>query len=122
MGKYDALYHFLEHIQPDVRGRTLNFDEVEKILGFKLPKSAYAYPQWRANPTSPQQHPHAQMGFVNEAVFYLSFLPKHVIRFVVMRKDTHRRRDETLADYCCRTYHHLLQGVFVLEIDLENNT
>jgi len=233
MGKYDALYHFLEGIQPDVRERTLTFDEVERILGFKLPRSAYVYRQWWANPTSPQQHPHAQswlaagwmvdtldqqdkwvrfrrgkrrqseretarvssenrlnpgkgkqfqekaaellserfqvefqldysiaigyppkdhrfdlvssdlrhvgecknyswtksgnvpsakMGFVNEAVFYLSFLPKDIVRFVVMRKDIHRRRDETLADYYCRTYHHLLQGVFVLEIDLENNT
>jgi hypothetical protein len=60
MGKYDALYHFLEHIQPNVRERTLTFDEMEKILGFKLPKSAYAYRQWWANSTSPRQHPYAQ--------------------------------------------------------------
>lgn len=233
MGKYDDLYDFLERIPPDVEEDTLTFDEMEKILGFKLPKSAHAYRQWWANSTSPQQHPHAQswlaagwtvdtvnqqdkwvrfqrgiqrqsksevarvssenrlnpgkgrqfqekaaellpkhfqtefqldhpiaignppkdhrfdlvssdlryigecknyswtksgnvpsakMGFVNEAVFYLSFLPKDTIRFVVMRKDVHPTRGETLADYYYRTYHHLLQGVLVLEIDVENDT
>ncbi len=233
MGKYDALYDFLERIPPDVGERTLTFDEMEKILGFKLPKSAYAYRQWWANSTSPHRHPHAQswlaagwrveavnqqdewvrfqrgkqrqskseiarvssenrpspgkgkrfqekaaellserfqvefrldypiaignppkdhrfdlvssdrrhvgecknyswtktgnvpsakMGAVNEAVFYLSFLPKDTIRFVVMRKSVHPTRDETLADYYYRTYRHLLQGVLVLEIDLENDT
>lgn len=39
-----------------------------------------------------------------------------------MRKDVHPRRDETLADYYYRTYRHLLQGVLILEIDLENDT
>jgi hypothetical protein len=187
---------------------------MEKILGFKLPRSAYTYRQWWANSTSPQQHPHAQswlvagwtvdvvnqqnkwvcfrrgkqrqskqkaarvlsenslnpakgkqfqekaaellsertqvefrldypvaignppkdhrfdlvssdlrhfgecknyswtksgnvpsakMGFINEAVFYLSFLPRDTVRFVVMRKDVHPKRNETLAAYYYRT-------------------
>ena len=233
MGKYDALHHFLEHIQPNVRERTLTFNDMENILGFKLPESAYKHRAWWANPTSPQQHPHAQswleagwtvdsanqkdtwvrfrrdkqrqskqetkrvssenrpnpgkgrqfqekaadlfsehyqvefqldcpiaigdppkdhrfdlassdlrlvgecknyswtksgnvpsakIGFVNEAVFYLSFLPKDTIRFVVMRKDVRPRKDETLANYYYRTYRHLLQGVLIFEIDLENDT
>lgn len=233
MGKYDALYRFLECIAPDIGETTLTFDAMEKVLGFKLPKSAYIYRQWWANSTSLKQHPYAQswlaagwtvdtvnqqdkwvrfsrgkqrqsqreasqvlsenrlnpgkgarfqeqaarllserfqaefqldyaiaignppkdhrfdlvslglrcvgecknyawtesgnvpsakMGFINEAVFYLSFLPKDTIRFVVMRKDVHPKRNETLADYYFRIYHHLLQGVLVLEIDLENDT
>jgi hypothetical protein len=232
MSKYDALYDFLEQIPPDARERKMTFAEVERVLGFKLPKSAYVYRQWWANPSSPHQHPHAQswlaagwmvdtvdqqerwvrfrrggrshtgagtsqvprtskpspgkgrqfqerarellserfqvdfrldypiaigyppkehrfdlvssdlrhvgecknyswtksgnvpsakLGFVNEAVFYLSFLPEHIVRFVVMRKDTHPIKSETLAEYYFRTYRHLLKGVFVLEIELEND-
>ena len=233
MSKYDPLYRFLQDIQVNVGEKTITFSEMERILGFKLPKSACVYRQWWANSTSPQQHPHAQswlaagwtvdtvnqqdkwvrfrrgkqrqskqeaarvssenrlnpdkgkqfhekaaellsersqvefqldypiaignppnnhrfdlassdlryvgecknyswtksgnvpsakIGFVNEAVFYLSFLPKDTVRFIVMRKDVHPRRDETLADYYYRTYRHLLQGVLIFEIDLENDT
>ncbi len=35
--------------------------------------------------------PSAKMGFINEAVFYLSWLPKSASRFVVMRRDGPRR-------------------------------
>ncbi len=61
--------------------------------------------------------PSAKMGFVNEAVFYLSHLPAGTERFVVLRKDEHPRRTETLADYYHRTNRHLLGGVRVLELD-----
>ena len=64
--------------------------------------------------------PSAKMGFVNEAVFYLSFLSPEIVRFVVMRKDTHPRQRESLADYYYRTYHHLLNGIFVVEVDTES--
>jgi len=66
--------------------------------------------------------PSAKMGFVNEAVLYLSFLPKDIVRFVVMRKDVHERRGETLAEYYYRTYRHLLRGVSIIEADLSNVT
>lgn len=230
MGKYDALYHFLKQIQHDKDEITFTFDEMEKIIGFKLPQSAYNYRQWWANPTSPEQHPYAQswllagwivdsvdqqfkwvrfkrskkiqskqdsaqvlsgnrmnpekglkfqekvaklfskrfqvdfqldysisignppkghkfdlvssdllyvgecknhswtesgnvpsakMGFVNEAAFYLSFLSKDITRFIVMRKDVHPKKSETLAEYYYRTYQHLLQGIIIFEVDLE---
>jgi len=233
MGKYDALQDFLARVPPDVKENTLTFYMLEKILGFKLPKSAYVYREWWANSTSPQQHPHTQswlaagwmvdtvnqqdkwvrfqrdkqrqstkgdalvssenkmnpgkgkqfqekaaellskhfqvkfridypiaignppkehrfdlvssdqryvgecknyswtrsgnvpsakMGFINEAVFYLSFLPRDAIRFVVMKKDVRPTGGETLADYYYRTYRHLLQGVSIIEIDLESDT
>ena len=57
MSKYDAPHDFLERIPPGVKERTMAFDEIETILGFELPKSAYIYREWWANPTSPQQHP-----------------------------------------------------------------
>lgn len=60
MSKYDPLYRFLQDIQVNVGEKTITFSEMERILGFKLPKSAYVYRQWWANSTSPQQHPHAQ--------------------------------------------------------------
>ncbi|VVB96563.1 Uncharacterised protein [uncultured archaeon] len=64
--------------------------------------------------------PSAKMGFVNEAVFYLSFLSPEIIRFIVMRKDIHPTRRESVADYYHRTYHHLLKGVFIIEVNVEN--
>lgn len=232
MGKYDALHHFLKQIPPSKDEITVDFDEMENILGFKLPKSAYNYRQWWANPTFPEQHPYAQsclladwmvesvdqqskwvrfkrskkkqskndsqvsyenslnpgkgaqfqeraakllsehlqtefqidysiaignppkghkfdlvssdlqyvgecknyswtksgnvpsakMGFVNEAAFYLSFLPKGITRFIVMRKDVHPKRNETLAEYYYRTYNHLLQGLIIFEVCIEEET
>ncbi len=231
MGKYDALYLFLMRIPPDVREKTLTFTEIEGILDFKLPKSAYVHRPWWSNPSSPKYHsyaqswldadwkvdtvnqqekwvcfrrgkhrnsrpeaarissevrlnpdngaqfqekvgillskhsrvkfhlnypiaignppkdhrfdlvssdlrlvgecknytwiesgnvPSAKIGFINEAVFYLSLLPKDTVRFIVMKKDIHPRRKETLAEYYYRTYQHLLEGVVLFEIDLEN--
>jgi hypothetical protein len=63
--------------------------------------------------------PSAKMGFVNEAVFYLQHVPPTVHRFVVMRRDTHPKRGESLAEYYYRANRHLLNGVFVVEIDLK---
>ena len=63
--------------------------------------------------------PSAKMGFVNEAVFYLLHLPRGVHRFVVMRRDTRPKHSETLAEYYYRTYNHLLDDVFVIELDVE---
>ena len=233
MNKYNVLKHYLENIEVNTNEITLTFTELERILGFELPNSAYVHRPWWANPSSLKQHPYAQswitagwkvdsvnqeqkwvrflrvgsahpkslnskshkgqsensrnpskgkqfqiisgqilsrrfsidfqleytiligdppkahkfdlvssdrkymgecknyswtntgnvpsakMGFTNEAVFYLTFLPKEKYRFVIMRKDTHPKRSETLAEYYYRTNKHLLQGVHILELDLE---
>jgi len=63
--------------------------------------------------------PSAKMGFVNEAVFYLSFLPKGTKQFVVLRRDFSKKRKESLAEYYFRTYRHLIGNVKVLEVDLK---
>ncbi len=66
--------------------------------------------------------PSAKMGFVNQAVFYMSFLPHDITRFVVMPRDIRPRTgEEALADYYYRTYRHLLGGVKIVEIDTSNN-
>lgn len=64
--------------------------------------------------------PSAKMGFVNEAVFYLSFI-NAASTFIVMKKSVHTRRTETLADYYFRTNRHLLGQTRVLEYDVEQD-
>jgi len=59
------------------------------------------------------------MAFMNEAVFYLQHLSHETHRFVVVRRDTFATRTESLADYYFRINRHLLNGVDILEIDLE---
>jgi len=66
--------------------------------------------------------PSAKMGFINEAVFYLSYLPRETRRFVVMRRDVDTRHGESLAEYYYRMNRHLLNGVFIVELDLETET
>jgi hypothetical protein len=66
--------------------------------------------------------PSAKMGFTNEAAFYLTFLPKEHTRFIVMRKDNHSKKNESLAEYYFRTNNHLLDGIMILEIDMENDS
>jgi hypothetical protein len=66
--------------------------------------------------------PSAKMGFVNEAVFYMNYLPDETVKIIIMKKATHDKKNETLAEYYCRTYKHLLKGIKVLEIDADNRT
>jgi len=60
MSKYEPLKQFLERIQPTVSEKSLSFSEIERILGFKLPNSAYVHRAWWSNPSSPTDHPYAQ--------------------------------------------------------------
>jgi hypothetical protein len=62
--------------------------------------------------------PSAKIGQTNEAVFYLQHLPAEQQRFIVMRKDMHPTRLESLAEYYFRTCKHLLNDVFIVEIDV----
>jgi hypothetical protein len=47
MSKYEPLANFLSKLTKEKW--TASFAEIEKILGFPLPKSAYQYPAWWAN-------------------------------------------------------------------------
>jgi len=69
--------------------------------------------------TRPGHTPSAKMASMNQAVFYLTFVPTAKYRFVVMKRDTHPRRQETLAEYYYRTYRHLLGETFIIEVDIE---
>ena len=65
--------------------------------------------------------PSAKMGFVNEAVFYLSFI-NNADTYVVLKKSHHSKRSETLAEYYYRTNRHLFGSTRVLEFDADSKT
>ncbi len=66
--------------------------------------------------------PSAKMSFLNEAVLYLSHAPQNKKNIIVLRKDEHPDRKESLAEYYVRTYYHLLDDVNVMELDVDNMT
>jgi hypothetical protein len=65
--------------------------------------------------------PSAKMALINEALLYLSFVPKPARRYVAMRYDVCDRRSETLASYYYRTYGHLLGGTSIIEVDVDRS-
>ena len=60
MSKYDPLRDVLIKIPPTITEKMLTFREIESILGFRLPGSAYNHRPWWANPSSASDHPYAQ--------------------------------------------------------------
>ncbi len=62
--------------------------------------------------------PSAKMGAVNEAAFYLSFLPQNTDKYIVMLRAKHAKRNETLAEYYFRTNRHLLGNIKILEYNI----
>ncbi|MFB3164539.1 hypothetical protein ABLO26_24565 [Neobacillus sp. 179-J 1A1 HS] len=57
-GKYERLFQSLNLREKDVSRLTLSINEIEEILEFKLPASAYKYSAWWAN-ESEGTHTHA---------------------------------------------------------------
>jgi hypothetical protein len=57
MGKYEPIRRFLE--ASDCEGIDVSFGELEKILGFPLPNSAYRHQAWWAN-ESHGSHSHSR--------------------------------------------------------------
>ena len=66
--------------------------------------------------------PSAKMAAVNEAAFYLSFLPDSYCKYIVMKYCYHSSRGETLAEYYFRTYRHLLGDIKVGEYDPDSGS
>ena len=64
--------------------------------------------------------PSAKTAFLNEAVLYLSHAPVDSKKIIVLRKDNHSKRKESLAEYYVRTYFHLLNEVMIMELDINN--
>ncbi len=45
-GKYFPLEQYLRSLPEKQTGTTLSFEQIERMIGSKLPASAYGYPQW----------------------------------------------------------------------------
>lgn len=70
MSKYDPLNRFLSGQSTD--RLTMTFSEIEAILGFSLPPSAYRYPVWWNNSNTkahPYSHVWTNAGFYTIDVF-----------------------------------------------------
>jgi hypothetical protein len=61
--------------------------------------------------------PSAKMGFTNEAAFYLRLLPDNYVKYIVMLKANHSKRQESLAEYYYRINNHLLGKIKIAEYD-----
>jgi len=64
--------------------------------------------------------PSAKMATLNEAILYLSNIPKGIKKIIVLKKDYCSKRKISLAEYYFKTHNHLLQNITILELDLEN--
>jgi hypothetical protein len=49
-------------------------------------------------------------------------LPAETVKIILLKKATHDKKNETLAEYYVRTYKHLLKNIKVLEINTDNRT
>ena len=61
--------------------------------------------------------PSAKLMGMNEAVFYMSYLPSDTKKVLVLKKAVHARKNETLAEYYYRINNHLLEQITLIEID-----
>ena len=52
MSKYSPLRRYLSGLPPDTEEITISFDQVERIIGDKLPNSAKRYRAWWSNEES----------------------------------------------------------------------
>lgn len=48
-GKYEPLYSYLCNLIQEKKTLTLSFEDIEQILSFRLPISAYKYNAWWSN-------------------------------------------------------------------------
>src|ERR1700733_4042932 len=61
MSKYEALPQFLA--SRNLASHRMSFREIESVLGFKLPKSAYEHEAWWSNNATGHSHARAWMKF-----------------------------------------------------------
>jgi hypothetical protein len=61
--------------------------------------------------------PSAKLMGMNEALFYMSYLPEDVTKILCIKKATHPKKQETLAEYYKRIDGHLFRDVKIFEAD-----
>jgi hypothetical protein len=70
-GKYTPLEHYLKGFPASQGEVTLSFEQIERILINKLPRSAYQYQAWwnyERNPRQPEKQAIANAGWKVETV------------------------------------------------------
>ena len=90
MSKYESLPQFLSETGRDAH--RMSFREIESVLGFKLPSSAYEYEAWWSNHATGHSHARAwlRFGWRTEAID----LKKRLITFRRVHVDKSvRKRD-----------------------------
>lgn len=94
MGKYEPLTRYLESLDDD--SWDADFETVERVLGFKLPDSAYQYQAWWANQTDGG---HSQTRGWQEAGFETKNLDlrRKRIRFERVERSANRTASRTAA-------------------------
>lgn len=65
--------------------------------------------------------PSAKIRGLNEAVFYMNFLPEDKIKILCIATALHSHKSESLAEYYHRINGHLLGNVKLFEIDKSGN-
>ena len=88
MSIYEPFQRYLEALQSTEYEKPLTFKEIEDVLGFSLPHSAYIYRAWWSNPTSPKNHPHAQSWLKAGWKVVSVDLPKKKVHFLRSNSDT----------------------------------
>ena len=93
MSKYSPLKEFLK--QRNRRSVRLSFEDIERIIGFKLPTSAYIYRAWWANDST---HTHARNGWL-AAGYRVRFvdLKERVVEFVREDVNIEKERREKMS-------------------------
>ena len=99
MSIYEALKSYLASLPYYHREAAFSFDELEKVLGRKLPPSAYKHRPWWGNDYSSGTHSHAQAWI--EAGWKVDedgvSLREEWVRFVRVEKRRWTRRSSPLA-------------------------
>lgn len=78
--------------------------------------------------TKSGNNPSAKISSLNEAIFYLNFLPEATQKYLAIKKSRGSRakklskQQETLAEYYVRLYHHFLRDIKIIEIDTDSLT
>ena len=63
--------------------------------------------------------PSGKRSTFNEAVYFLSFLPKDTIKILCIKKAYNSKKGKTLAEYYVSQYGHIIGDVIILEISDE---
>ena len=111
MEEYFGTYFDLEVPMPIGKpAKDHRFDCVSEDRSIVVECKAYTW-------TDSGNVPSAKLMGMNEALFYMSYLPENVTKILCIKKATHPKRTETLAEYYYRIDGHLFRDVKIFEAD-----